>query len=79
MPILTIIPAISESFSDIAENPKGYFSKINVFLSFRIFSPSGEPIMLGGEGRWLRCSPFAVYKYSLMAHCLAAAAISTHK
>jgi hypothetical protein len=79
MPILTIIPVISDSFSDIAENPSGYFPKINVFLSFHIFSPSGEPIMLGGEGRRLRCIPFAVYKYSLMGHCLAAAAISTHK
>jgi len=75
MPILITIPAISGSFPDIAENPGGYSMKINLFLFIGIFSPSGESISL----LRLRCSPFAVYKYSFMGRCLAAAAISTRK
>jgi hypothetical protein len=40
-------------------------------LTIGIFSPSGEPI----SPHRLRCSPFAVFKYSFMGHCLGAAAI----
>jgi hypothetical protein len=53
---------------------KKLYSKI-LFISIGIFSPEGEPISL----HRLRCSPFAVYKYSFMGHYLAAAAILTRE
>jgi len=49
--------------------------KKNLFIFIGIFYPTGESISL----HRLRCSPFAVYKYSFMGHCLAAAAISTRE
>jgi hypothetical protein len=47
--------------------------KKDLFIFIGIFYPLGQPISL----HRLRCSPFAVYIYSFMGHCLAAAAIST--
>jgi len=46
-----------------------------LFTLIGIFYPSGEPI----SPHRLRCSPFAVYKYSFMGHCLAAAATSARE
>jgi hypothetical protein len=45
--------------------------KKNLYIFIGIFYPLGEPISL----HRLRCSPFAVYKYSFMGYFLAAAAI----
>jgi hypothetical protein len=70
MPIFLIYSTISNKHIDIAENENINISKKANFI-IRIFYPSGEPISL----HQLRCSPFAVYKYSIMGHCLAAAAI----
>jgi hypothetical protein len=46
-------------------------------LAISIFSPSGNPILLGGVGWRLRCGPFAVVYHNLMRHYLVAAAISS--
>jgi hypothetical protein len=49
--------------------------KKNLSIFIGIFYPTGEPISL----HLLHCSPFAVYKYSFMGYCFAAAAISTRE
>jgi len=49
--------------------------KKNLFMFIGIFYPSGEPISL----HRLRCSPFAVFKYSFIGHFLAAAVILTRE
>ena len=49
--------------------------KKNLFIFIDICYPPGEPISL----HRLCCSPIAVYKYSFIGHCLAAAAISTRE
>jgi len=53
----------------------GKLFKNNLFIFIGIFYPMGELISL----HRLRCSPFAVYKYSFMGHCLVAAAISARE
>jgi hypothetical protein len=47
----------------------------NLYIFIGIFYPMGKPISL----HRLHCGPIAVYKYSIMGHCLAAAAISTRE
>jgi len=49
--------------------------KKNLFIFICIFYTKGELISL----HRLRCSPFAVYKYSFLSYCLAAAAISARE
>ncbi len=70
MPLLIFL-ARSGNYPDLAVNRENYFVQENIFLLNDIFYLTGEPIMLGGVGWRLRCSPFAVFKYSFMGHCLA--------
>jgi hypothetical protein len=67
MPILFLLQQYQEVILTLL---KKLFKK-DLFILIGIFYPLGEPISL----HRLRCSPFAVYKYSFMGHCLAAAAI----
>jgi len=66
MPKTFSLTAISGSYSDIAVN---YYEKTFIHL-IGIFYPSGEPILMGGVGWRLRCSPLAVVYYSFMGHFL---------
>jgi hypothetical protein len=67
MPLLFFLRQYQEF---ILTSLKKLFKK-NLFIFIGIFYPSDEPISL----HRLHCGPFAVYKYSIMGHCLAAAAI----
>ena len=67
MPKLSFFLAMSGGTPDIA---KKLFKKFR-YIFIGIFSPLGEKISL----HRLRCSPFAVYKYSFMGLRLADAAI----
>jgi len=67
MPILFLLQQHSGGYPDIAEKA---FKEESLYIR-RHFFPLGEPISL----HRLRCSPFAVYKYSFMGYFLAAATI----
>ena len=70
-----VIKTISGNYPDIASHPEKYFFRNKQLFFIGIFYPSGELISLHRH----RCSPFAVFKYSFMGYCLAAAAISTRE
>jgi len=78
MPTYFTVSAISGHYPDIAEIAIEIVC-LKVFLIFGIFYPTGEPILLGGVGWRLRCSPFAVVYYSFMGYFLAVAAILTRE
>jgi hypothetical protein len=54
---------MSGTYPDIAE--KTFQEEFSILID--VFYPSGEPI----SQHRLRCSPFAVFIYSFMDHCLA--------
>jgi len=69
------MPFLVQQFQEVILTLLKKLFKKNLFIFIGIYYPKGEPISL----HRLRCSPFAVYKYSFMGHCLAAAAISTRE
>ena len=74
-----VITAISRNYPDIASHPEKYFFRYKELFFISIFYPTGEPILLGGEGWRLHCSSFAVAHYNFMSYFFVAAAISPRK
>jgi len=85
MLFLFVLKTISGVYTNIAKIPEKYFFRNNPFILTSIFYLSGEPLLLGGEGWRLRCSPGRLARLaiihsrpdlpSFMGHFLAAAAI----
>ena len=69
------MPFLVQQFQEVILTLLKKLFKKNLYLFIGIFYPTGKPISL----HRLHNSPFAVYKYSIMGHCLAAAAISTRE
>jgi len=62
------MPFLLQQYQEVILTLLIKFFKRNKSLFIGIIYPSGEPSLLGGEGRLLRYDPFAVDNHSCMSH-----------